>query len=102
MQEPVGGGPEEALLQFLYQAPIGLVQSTVDGSVTLMNPMAARLLMRLAPNGDLGNLFDVLRPVAADLQPRVDKAGAAGGMLFDNLRLTLGASQSAHGLPSVL
>ncbi|MBC7727911.1 MAG: hypothetical protein H7242_09915, partial [Microbacteriaceae bacterium] len=50
----------EALLQFLYQAPIGLLQTTLDGEITMINPMSAQLLMPLAPTGNLSNLFDVL------------------------------------------
>lgn len=38
----------EALIQFLYQAPIGLLQIRPDGSVTMMNPRSAQLLMPLA------------------------------------------------------
>ncbi len=37
----------EALLQFLYQAPIRLVQATLDGDITLINSMSAQLLMPL-------------------------------------------------------
>ena len=39
----------EALIQFLYQAPVGLIQSSADGEISLINPMAAQLLMPLAP-----------------------------------------------------
>lgn len=35
----------ESLMQFLYQAPIGLVQTAPDGTVEMINPMSARLLM---------------------------------------------------------
>ena len=38
----------EALVQFLYRAPIGLVQSSLDGAVEMLNPMASNLLMPLA------------------------------------------------------
>jgi hypothetical protein len=38
----------EALVQFLYRAPIGLAQTSLDGTVDMLNPMASRLLMRRA------------------------------------------------------
>ena len=40
-------------MQLLYRAPIGLVQTTLDGEITMINPMSAQLLMPLAPGGDL-------------------------------------------------
>jgi dihydrofolate reductase len=33
----------EALTQFLYRAPIGLVQTSLDGTIEMINPMAASL-----------------------------------------------------------
>jgi hypothetical protein len=42
---------DEALIQFLYQAPIGLVQARPDGEITMMNPMSAQLLMPLSRDG---------------------------------------------------
>lgn len=57
----------QALLQFLYMAPIGLVQITMDGAVELMNPAAASLLMALNPGSSLENLFEALGGVAPRL-----------------------------------
>ena len=63
-----GASAHEALIQFLYKAPIGLLQTREDGEVLLVNPMAAQLLMPLAPGGDLSNLFDVLQALAPELR----------------------------------
>lgn len=54
----------ESLVAFLYQAPIGLLQTTSDGEVAMLNPMAAQLLLPLAPGGALHDLFAVLDPLA--------------------------------------
>ena len=43
----------ESLMQFLYQAPIGLVQTAPDGTVEMINPMSARLLMPLSREQNL-------------------------------------------------
>jgi hypothetical protein len=40
-------------MQFLCQAPIGLVQTAMDGEITMINPMSAQLLMPLTLDGDL-------------------------------------------------
>ena len=58
----------EALLQFLYLAPVGLIQMNNDGAVMLINPLSAQLLMPLSREGNLDNLFDVLGEVAPDLR----------------------------------
>jgi hypothetical protein len=39
-----GADAHEALIQFLYRAPIGLVQTSLDGAVDMLNPMASSLL----------------------------------------------------------
>jgi hypothetical protein len=41
-------------MQFLYGAPIGLVQTTLEGEVEMINPTSAQLLMPLSSDGSLG------------------------------------------------
>jgi diguanylate cyclase (GGDEF)-like protein len=77
----------EALMQFLYQAPIGLVQTTLDGTITMINPMSAQLLMPLAAGGELSNLFDVLHAAAPQLRAGAAAAAWPGGTVCDGLRL---------------
>jgi diguanylate cyclase (GGDEF)-like protein len=80
---------EEALIQFLYQSPIGLLQATPDGDITLINPMAAQLLMPLSADGDLGNLFNLLARLAPQLRQQAAAATAAGDVICAQLRLPL-------------
>jgi len=75
----------EALMQFLYQAPVGLVQTSADGEITMINPMGAQLLMPLATDGQLTNLFDLLAPLAPELRGLVQASGT--GTVCDALRL---------------
>ena len=35
----------EALIQFMYMAPVGLVQASMDGEIVMINPISAQLLM---------------------------------------------------------
>ena len=90
----------QALVQFLYRAPIGLAEIDRDGTVAMVNPMAARLLLPLSPDGSLDNLFVVLQALAPDLAGRVaadaDAASAGGepsaddeGIVIDGRRLVL-------------
>lgn len=79
----------EALVQFLYSAPIGLVQTKRDGTVEMINPMSASLLMPVAKNGDLDNLFEALSSVAPDLRLQVEAFPFPSGVVCESLRVTL-------------
>lgn len=81
----------EALLQFLYLAPVGIVQTTVDGTISMINPLSAQLLMPLATDGDLVNLFETLAPVAPELRALVAGFTAASGTVCDAHRVQLTA-----------
>ena len=88
---PTSGGAYEALIQFLYQAPIGLIQTDMDGAITMINPKSAQLLMPLAPDGDLLNLFDTLSKLAPQLRELAAAADADGGVVCEGLRVELEA-----------
>ena len=92
----------EALVQFLYRAPIGLAQTSLDGTVDMLNPMASRLLMPLATAQGLDNLFDVLAPVAPHLASMVDAFLEPSGMICEGLRLPVGVPHAASGSLQVL
>ena len=79
----------EALIQLLYQAPIGLVQTTLDGEITMINPMSAQLLMPLVAEGGLDNLFTVLAPVAPQLRELAGLPSKPGDVLCEGLHVAL-------------
>ena len=77
----------EALVQFLYMAPIGLVQARLDGEILMVNPLCAQLLLPLSREGALSNLFTALEAVAPDLRHRVAAFEPSHGMVCDGLQL---------------
>lgn len=83
----------EALLQFLYMAPIGLVQTRPDGEILMANPLCAQLLMPLSRDGTLDNLFTALEPVAPDLRDRAQAFDASHGMVCEGLQIQVDAGQ---------
>ena len=91
----------EALVQFLYRAPIGLVQAGLDGTVDMLNPMSSSLLMPLARDGSLDNLFAVLQDVAPQLRAMAAAFAAPSGVVCEGLRVQLGDA-AAPGGPQVL
>jgi len=91
----------EALIQFLYLAPVGLVQASLDGEIAMINPISAQLLMPLSPDGCLTNLFTALEGVAPDLRFQCSQYPRAQGMVFEGLHIHLRAG-NAKRAPQIL
>jgi diguanylate cyclase (GGDEF)-like protein len=92
----------EGLIQFLYLAPIGLIQIQPDGQIELLNPMSSQLLMPLAADGDLSNLFTVLRPYAPGLRQLCRDFSAPQGVICEALRIALPQAAGRPNAPQVL
>lgn len=59
---------QEALIQFLYLAQVGLAQADLNGTIGMINPISAQLLMPLSRDGNLANLFTALKSEAPSLR----------------------------------
>jgi diguanylate cyclase (GGDEF)-like protein/PAS domain S-box-containing protein len=93
----------EALMQFLYLAPVGLVQAGLDGEIVMINPISAQLLMPLSPDGCLTNLFTALESVAPELRLQCQQYPRSNGMVFEGLHIHLRASgQARTNTPQIL
>ncbi|MDY0058043.1 MAG: diguanylate cyclase [Methyloversatilis sp.] len=92
----------EALLQFMYMAPIGLVQALADGEITMINPLCAQLLMPLTPDGQLANLFTALEAVVPDLRQRVQDFPDVHGAVCDALQVPIATGQPGRRQSQVL
>jgi diguanylate cyclase (GGDEF)-like protein len=88
----------EALVQFLYRAPIGLVQASLDGTVDMLNPMSSSLLMPLVRDGSMDNLFTVLQGVAPQLRELTGNFSEPSGAVCEGLRLQLGDAAAPQWL----
>jgi diguanylate cyclase (GGDEF)-like protein/PAS domain S-box-containing protein len=94
----------EALIQFLYLAPVGLVQTGIDGEIAMINPISAQLLMPLSRDGTLTNLFTALEDVAPELRHLCAMFTRPNGMVCDGLHIHLnsGAPSKRMRVPHVL
>jgi diguanylate cyclase (GGDEF)-like protein/PAS domain S-box-containing protein len=94
----------EALIQFLYLAPVGLVQTGIDGEIVMINPISAQLLMPLSRDGTLTNLFTALEDVAPELRRLCAEFTRPNGMVCDGLQIHLncGAPGKRMRVPHVL
>jgi len=91
----------EALVQFLYRAPIGLAQIAPDGTVEMLNPMASSLLMPIARDTGLDNLYSVLAPIAPQLPGLAAGFGDSSGVICEGMRAPL-PLELTSGSPQVL
>jgi diguanylate cyclase (GGDEF)-like protein len=92
----------ETLLQFLYRTPIGLMQTSSNGDVEMLNPMASRLLMPLARQGNLDNLFTVMAPYVPQLQQMIRDFAPASGIVCEAVKVELGIGLPQERAPTVL
>jgi diguanylate cyclase (GGDEF)-like protein/PAS domain S-box-containing protein len=79
----------EALLQFLYMAPIGLLEARMDGTVVMINPLCAQLLMPLVADMKIDNLFDAFESVAPDLRQRSSAFTADYGNIVEGMQIPI-------------
>lgn len=92
----------EALIQFLYLAPVGLVQANIDGEIAMMNPVAAQLLMPLSRDGGLDNLFVALDSAAPELRAAASRHAEPYGKVCDGLHVHLDTGGGARRGPQIL
>jgi diguanylate cyclase (GGDEF)-like protein/PAS domain S-box-containing protein len=92
----------EALIQFLYLAPVGLVQTAIDGEIVMINPISAQLLMPLSRDGSLTNLFSALEGAAPELRHLCTAFTRPSGMICDGLHIQLGSGTRGKRMPQVL
>jgi diguanylate cyclase (GGDEF)-like protein/PAS domain S-box-containing protein len=88
----------EALLEFLYVCPVGLMELAPGGEVRLMNPLAAGLLLPLGSAGSLANLFSALEPYAPDLRYLAGSFAEPRGTICESRRIPIGVGEGATTL----
>ncbi|MGK5015023.1 putative bifunctional diguanylate cyclase/phosphodiesterase [Janthinobacterium sp. HLS12-2] len=86
----------EALIQFLYRAPVALIQLQKDGSIEMLNPMASQLLMPLSLDGDLVNFFQVLQPYAPGLLRLCTNFTPEQGLICESMRVAVNENHRHH------
>ena len=92
----------ESLLQFLYMAPVGLIQLKTNGEVIMINPLATQLLMPIKPDGDMSNFFSTIENVAPDLRNICTSFSKKRGQICDSLRVQLMAGIPGKQDPKIL
>lgn len=79
----------EALVEFLYLTPVGIMKFSPDGQIELANPVAAQLLMPLAADFDLSNMYALFAQAVPDLRQRVEGFEAVAGQVLETKQLCI-------------
>jgi diguanylate cyclase (GGDEF)-like protein/PAS domain S-box-containing protein len=78
----------EDLLQFLYLMPVGVVKFRSDGTIEMMNPVAAALLLSMTSAESLQDIYSALAPIAPDLRNPITEFAGPAGTIIDQQRLS--------------
>ena len=93
----------QVLQEFLHLAPVGLLRMANDGTITMMNPMAAQLLAPLGlAHQPLPNLFELLEPISQDIRLLALTFSDTVGMICENFRLMMPQTASEVEQPLAL
>ena len=85
----------EALIQFLYRLPVGLVQTDAAGNVEVINPTAVQLLLPMSDPDGLQSIFSVLGSVLPQLRTQIEAFDEATGLVVDSVRFRPGEPERA-------
>jgi diguanylate cyclase (GGDEF)-like protein/PAS domain S-box-containing protein len=77
----------EALVEFLYLAPVGIIKFRSCGRIEMANPVASQLLMPLARGAKMSNLYDLLADVVPDLRDRIERFIAPSGRICHQMQI---------------
>ena len=84
----------EALLEFLYLTPVGIIKFHPGGAIELANPEAARLLIPLAQDGGMADIYRLLADAIPDLRRRLETFRGLAGPIGEQSRITVPGSST--------
>lgn len=92
--EAQGRQDQEDLLQLLYLCPVAIMKLDINGSIKLMNPYGAQMLMPLAADAKLLNLFDLFAPFAPEVGEMARRFPGRVGKACEEHRVVLPARKA--------
>lgn len=99
--DQVADPEHEALLQLLYGCPVGLIEISATGAISLANPVAMNWLQPISGGPFPANFFDIMAPLAPELRAQSDLFIAEIGTVCEAHRIHLDFC-GACGDPTVL
>jgi diguanylate cyclase (GGDEF)-like protein/PAS domain S-box-containing protein len=85
---PVGPASDyEALLEFLYLTPVGIIKFRPDGTIEMANAAAAQLLIPLAADSDMSDIYRLFASVLPDLRQQIERFEPVAGAICDQMQV---------------
>jgi diguanylate cyclase (GGDEF)-like protein/PAS domain S-box-containing protein len=81
---------DEELLQLLYLCPVAILTLDGAGTIRLINPEGARLLLPVAPGGIVENLYDIFAVAAPELGALARAFPEPNGRICNEFRVLIG------------
>ncbi len=92
----------EALLEFLYLCPVGLIATDLAGAIQMVNPTAARILLPVSRTAArMDNLFDILQDHAPEIRNLVSGFADERGTICEHYRLEIRKGMGAFSVLSL-
>ena len=79
----------EALLEFLYLTPVGILKFQPNGQILMINPMAVSLLAPLAATTGMSDIFKLFSDVIPHLRRLIDPFQKPSGRVFDPIQISV-------------
>lgn len=90
-------GEHEALLEFMYACPVGLVGIDGAGAIGMSNAYAMKYLLPLAPGGEVADLFRILEGCAPELRNAWQAFTPDHGTVCDGHRVLVDLGAGRNG-----
>ena len=81
------GAASEELLRLLYLCPTAILKFDANGDIGLMNPMGIQILMPIARNGEIDNVFTLFSTIAPELREMIVRYESRVGRICDEHRI---------------
>jgi diguanylate cyclase (GGDEF)-like protein/PAS domain S-box-containing protein len=78
----------EALTQFAYLVPVGMVLFDRQGRTQMINPQAVQVLVPVSPTADMDDIIAALAPLVPDLAQRLAAHDGPATPVIDQRRIT--------------
>jgi diguanylate cyclase (GGDEF)-like protein/PAS domain S-box-containing protein len=82
----------EALVEFLYLTPVGIIKFDRGGRIEMVNPAASQFLMPLARDARMSDVYYLLSDVVPDLRDRIERFVAPSGRICHQMQIEVRAS----------
>jgi PAS domain-containing protein len=76
-------------LEFLYLTPVGIIKFRPDGTIEMANAAAAQLLIPLAAQADMSDIYRLFAGILPDLRQQIEHFEPIAGAICDQIQVSV-------------